>query len=356
MNPKLPPEMIDFQERNRRYVQTLLDSVGLSPEERDRRRDALKLALTPHETIYEENTLRLYRFQAPSGKKPGGRPLLIVPSLILRWYILDLMPGHSLIEHLVEHGVDVWLIDWGRPGPEHGLLTIGDYVDTFIRRCVRQVSRHTACDRISLMGQCLGGTLAVTYASLHPVDRLICLTTPVDFQDAGLLSLWTSQETFNVDRVVEAFGPVVPPSFVHACFQFLDVKATVERYKRLYNNVLDEAFMTSYLALDHWLGDQVPFPAQMFKWLIHDLYQENRLSQGRLEVNGRVADPANIEVPLLNISAQYDHVFPEKSVTALHERVKGRADYHCMPTGHVTCVTVFPQRLETYRLITEFVS
>ena len=188
------------------------------------------------------------------------------------------------------------------------------------------------------------------------MDRLICLTAPVEFEDAGLLSLWTKQENFHVAKVIDAFGPLVPAEFVHACFQFLDVKATVERYKRLYNNVLDEAFMTSYLALDHWLSDQVPFPSRMFHWLIADLYQGNRLTQGGLEINGRKVDLGAIQVPVLNISAQFDHVFPEKSVTALNDRVQGRVDYHCMPTGHVTCVTVFPQRFDTYRMITEFVS
>ena len=353
----IPQDMMDFAARNKKFSETLLQSMA-SPAQKEEMRAKLGLNPTPKETVYSENSLRLYRFRSPAGVAAGQHktPILIVPSLILRYWVMDLMKGHSLIEHLLEQGLDVWLVDWGAPGREHGNLGFTDYVGTFLRRCVRQVRRHTDCDKVHLLGQCLGGTLAAMYTALHSeeIERLVCLTTPVDFEDAGLLSLWTRKETFKIDSIVGAFGPVIPAHFVHACFQFLDVKATVDRYKKLFNNVLDEGFMQSYLALDHWLNDQIPFASPAFRNLVVDLYQENRLVTGKFDVGGRMVDFGQIRCPVMNIAAQYDHVFPEKSVKALNTLVSGPVEYHLMPTGHVTCVSVFPQRIDTFNLISTF--
>lgn len=354
----VPRDLLDDAERSRKYAETLLGKSTMSPRQRDERRAALGLMPTPREMVYEENSLHLIRFRTTAGNLGSGTPIVIVPSLILRWHILDLMKGHSLIEALVEQGHDVWLVDWGVPGPEHGSFSYADYVGTFLRRCVRQVTRRTGHQSVHLIGQCLGGVLAAMYAAAFPqhVKRLVTLTTPVDFENAGLLSLWTRKETFPLDAILAGFGPIIPAEFVHAWFRLLDVKATVESYKRLYDNVLNEAFMHSYAALDDWLEDKIPMSAVAFANLIGDLYQENRLVKGEMTVHGRPVDLSRITCPVLNISAEFDHVFPESSVLALNEKVSGPVTYHRATTGHVTCVTLFPQRLDTFARINTFLA
>jgi polyhydroxyalkanoate synthase len=257
----------------------------------------------------------------------------------------------------VNQGIDVYLVDWGVPGEEHGKLTFDYYIDTFLRRCVRKVLRRTGSEKINLMGQCLGGTLAAVYAAVHPeqINKLICMTTPIDFEDAGLLSVWTDSKTFDIDKIVESYGSVIPADFIHACFQYLDVKATVQSYKKLYNNVLDENFLYYYRALDAWLKDKIPFPALVFGKFIKELYQENRLAKGTFTINGKTANLENITCPVLNIASQFDHVFPEKSAKALDDLVGGESEYHLIPAGHVTLVVLFPQRFETFRIMSEFI-
>ncbi|MDQ7821401.1 MAG: alpha/beta fold hydrolase [Candidatus Eremiobacteraeota bacterium] len=355
LNDLIPPEAMELQDRNARYREIIFHSTTATRGDLERIKKELNLAPTPKEVIHEECSLRLYRY-TPVRKKLHGTPLLIVPSLILRYHILDLLKGHSLIEHLVSRGIDTYLLDWGIPGDEHGALTLDYYIDTFLRRAARKVARFTGREKISLLGQCLGGTFAAVFTSLYPekIERLICLTTPVDFHDAGLLSLWTSKENFNIDNVVESFGNVIPPEFIHGCFQFLDVKATVERYKKLYHNVLDENFLFYYRAMDQWINDKIPFPAQVFRRFIRDLYQENLLAQGRLLINGRAANPGAITCPVQVITAAKDHVFPEKAAQALTKLVSGPVEYHKIDAGHVTLVALFPQREETYGHITTF--
>lgn len=351
------PEVRELSEKNLKYVKIILESANAQRTDLEKIRKELRLAPTPKQVLYQECSVKLYRF-TPVREKLAPVPLLLVPSLILRYYILDLMTGHSLIENLVQSGIDVYLIDWGFPGDEHGKLTFDDYIGTFLRRGVRQVKRRSGAKKINILGQCLGGTMASMYTALHQdeINRFGALTTPIDFADAGLLSLWTKKENFDIERVVATFGHVIPADFIHASFQYLDLKATVERYKRLYNNVLDDNFMRYYKALDTWLNDKVPFAGPVFGKFIKGLYQENQLAEGKFFVNGLAANLRNITCPVLNIVAQFDHVFPENSARRLNELVSGPVQYHVIAAGHVTLVVLFPEREKTYSIVREFFS
>lgn len=359
MNPGglIPTDVLEQVNRDARYTELLLQNLAATPEQRAGLRDRLGLNPTPRDVVYSENSLELLRFR-PTRKRLHKTPILIVPSLICRYYVLDLMKEHSLIEHLVDQGYDTWVIDWGVPGEEHGTFALEDYVGTFLRRCARQVMRKSGRPRISVLGQCLGGVLALMYAAVHPehVERMVCLTVPVDFEDAGVLALWTRKENYPIDTIVGTFGNLIPGEFVHAWFRLLDVKATVQTYKRLYKNVLDETFTRNYAALDTWLNDKIPFAAPAFRDMIAHLYQENRLLKGAMCVHGQPAELSAITCPILNIAAQHDHVFPERAVSALNDQAGGPVEYYCAPTGHVSCVVLFPQRLETYRRISAFLA
>ena len=82
-------------------------------------KDVPAVGTTPHTVVWTENKWRLLRFVSPTGARPRFKtPVLLVPSLINRWYVLDLGPGRSLIEWLVAQGHDVFCIDWGTPGPK----------------------------------------------------------------------------------------------------------------------------------------------------------------------------------------------------------------------------------------------
>jgi len=353
----VPEEARKLHERNVKYAEIIAQSMKSQGKELERIKEELALAPSDKEVIYSECSLKLYRFK-PKFRNLQETPLLIVPSLILRYYVMDLIKGHSLIEHLVNSGIDVYLVDWGVPGDEHGELTFDYYIDTFLRRMVRKVARHAGSAKVNLLGQCLGGTMAAIFTSLYQekVERLVCLTTPIDFKDAGLLALWTRKDFLNVDKVVSAFGRVIPADFIHSCFQFLDVKATIERYKKLYNNVLDSNFLYYYRALDTWLNDKIPFPGLVFKKFIHELYQENLLARGRFTINNRKADLGAITCPVQIIAAEMDHVFPESAASALVELVSGPVEYRLIPAGHVTLITLFPQRTETYQYISAFLA
>ncbi len=349
-------ESMTLKDKNEKYLKILLNSMTATTEDFERMKDQLQLAPTPKEVVHQETGVKLYRY-TPVKEELHPIPLLIIPSLILKYYVMDLIKEHSLIEHLVNQGIDVYLLDWGVPGPEHGQLTFDYYIDTFMRRAVRKVSRLTGQEKINLMGQCLGGTLAAIFAALYPekINRFIALTTPVDFEDAGLLSIWTDKKIFDLDKVVNSFGATISPEFIHSCFQYLDLTATVQKYKNLYNNILDENFLYYYRAVDCWVNDKIPFPSKVFRKFIGELYQENLLIKGEFTINNRKVDLSRMDFPILNLVAQFDHVFPEKAAKNLNDLVSGPVEYHLIPAGHVTLIVLFPVRTEVFSIITDFI-
>jgi len=94
---------------------------------------------TPHTVVWTENKWRLLRFSPPTPR--FKTPVLLVPSLINRWYVLDLGPSRSLIEWLVAQGHDVFCIDWGTPGAEDRYLTWDDIAGRYLGRAVRIAAR-----------------------------------------------------------------------------------------------------------------------------------------------------------------------------------------------------------------------
>ena len=84
------------------------------------------IGATPRDLVWTHRKTSLYRYR--SGQRRHPVPVLLVFALINRPDIFDLRPGHSFVEHLLADGFDVYLLDWGVPGPEDA--------DTGLDHCV----------------------------------------------------------------------------------------------------------------------------------------------------------------------------------------------------------------------------
>lgn len=282
----------------------------------------LQLGPTPAETEYTVNKSRLLRYINPKRNPDLGRPLLLVPSIINKHYIMDLQPGRSMVAYLLEEGFDVWVVDWGAPGPEDRFDTFDDYIVTYLRRLVRRVRRATGGQTVSLLGYCIGGIFTTIYAALFPQDigNLINLAGPIDFSDDGLLCAWTRPDHFRPDAIVDAYGNM-PGWLMNSAFNNAIPGNALRQSLSLWERLDDETRLQEYLGLQFWLRDEVDFPGAAYRKYVKALYQENRLAQGRLEIAGIPVNLAAITAPLLNITATYDHIAPSPSVLALNDLV-----------------------------------
>lgn len=271
---------------------------------------------TPHTVVWTENKWRLLRF-TPTVRR-HATPILMVPSLINRWYVLDLGPGRSLIEWLVAQGHEVYCIDWGTPGPEDRYLTWDDIGGRYIGRAVRIAARASATGKTHVLGYCLGGTLATAYVAAFPegVASLLALAAPIDFAHGGIMSLWTRTPTFDVAALVEAFGNV-PWQLMQASFNMLRPTLRAAKAVSVLDRAWDDEFLDGFLATEHWGNDNVSFPGACYQRYIDELYRGNKLVTGEFSVLGRPARLDAITCPILAIAFTDDHIVPVPSAQPL---------------------------------------
>jgi polyhydroxyalkanoate synthase len=265
---------------------------------------------TPRRLVWTRKPVRLYHYDESAQTPAKYRtPLLLVYSLINKPYILDLLPGRSLIGYLVQHGVDVYLLDWGIPGPQEERLGFTDLVVEYLPDCLRQVQRLSGQEHFHLFGYCIGGVLITLYTALYPdapCASLVLLATPLDFSDAGLLGCWLGARFFDVDRFVDRLGNI-PAEFIMSGGCLL---SQVGGPALLWEYTQDARFLEVWQALRYWAMDGVPFPGEAFRQWVKDFYQGNKLITDQLTLNGQRVHLSCIHTPLLNIVAASDQIIP----------------------------------------------
>lgn len=300
------------------------------------------VGMTPRDMLYQRGTMKLYHYR-PQADEVYRVPILLVMSLVSKPYILDLVPGQSLVEFLLKRGFDVYMIDWGIPRQEDRRLKLEDYVLDFIPECISKALEDCGEEEISLVGYCLGGLLASLYVATrqgdaNPAKNLACFTTPVNFDGMRLFKTWTDPRYFDVDRIVDTLGNV-PPELLNASFDMLRPIGKVVGQVRLWDNMWNDEFTRSYRMFDRWAGDQIPFPGECFRQVTKELQWENRLIKGEFKLGGRRVDLGSITIPFLHIVAEHDHIVPYESAKDLVNLVGSEDRKEVMlKGGHVSLV------------------
>lgn len=281
-----------------------------------------KVGQTPKDIVWSLNKVQLYHYR-PTQAKRYAVPVLMIYALINRAYILDLVPGKSLVEFLVSQGYDVYLLDWGTPGLEDRDLSFGDYVTKYIPKAVKKIQRISRSREFSILGYCMGGTISSMYASIFPDDglkNLILMASPIDFSFHPYYSVWLRNKNFDLDKMVDTLG-LIPGNVIDWGNKMLKpVQNFLSSEVNLWSNATNNNFIKSWSPLNQWINDGPPFPGEVFRQWIKDFYQENKLVKGEMVINGYKIDLNRIKAKLLAIGATQDHI-------ALPQQVKAAVDY-----------------------------
>jgi polyhydroxyalkanoate synthase len=300
----------------------------------------IRTGQTPKEVIWTKNKARLY-YYLPVREKRFPLPLLFIYALINRFYILDLMPGNSLIEYLVKQGFDVYLLDWGVPGEEDKHLSFEQYIFDYIARAVKKVHGHAHAEECSILGYCMGGTMSAMYAALFPASslrNLILLTTPIDFtlEHTGPYGIWLNEKYFNPDVLVDVFSNI-PGELIHAgnlmiktITNYASVRATMP------NRIRQSRAMKTLLAMNKWINDGVPFTGEAFRQWIRDFYQQNNLIKGKISLRGQHVDLSRISCSVLTIAGKRDALCTLPQAEAVMHLISSQdKEFVVLDAGHV---------------------
>ena len=294
---------------------------------------------TPADVVHTENKWRLLRYR-PQHATLRATPVLLVPSLINRHYVLDLLPGKSFAEFLVHAGHDVYVIDWGTPGDEDRDLSLDEIFDRYLGRAVRRVARSSPRGALHLLGYCLGGIMTTAYVAARP-ERIASLTTlaaPVKFDDEGLLASWTRSPTFDVDAVVAGCGNV-PWPLMQSAFNMLRPTLNMSKAVHMIDRAWDDEFLDGFLALETWGNDNVAFPGACYLRYIKELYRGDAFAKGTFALSGVPARLESIACPTLVVTFEHDNIVPWKSAKELFDRVSSTdKEWLHLKGGHVGAV------------------
>ncbi len=274
------------------------------------------IAQTPKEVVWTLNKAKLYRYTPMVPAEQRHRvPLLLVFALMNRPSIMDLRPGHSFVEFMVKQGYDVFLLDWGSPGPEDKGMKFDDYALDYIPRAVRKMKTLTGSEEFSLLGWCIGSIITTAYAALRPDDglrNLLLLTAPLDFSDKTSLTFarWTDERYFDLDKVLATFGNMPGEMIDYGARALKPVENYVSSYVKLFDNLDDPKAVEAWHAMNTWMTDIIPIAGGAFRQLIDDLYRNNRLIKGEFVLRGERVDLGRLKANLLNVIATGDHITP----------------------------------------------
>ncbi len=296
---------------------------------------------TPHAIIHRQNKASL-RYFAPTPGVAPRTPVFISMPLINTWTIFDLLPDRSVVGALLGAGAPVYLLDWGRPGPEDAAVPMSGLVDDLLPRAIDRSQRHALAHHgthdLDGLGYCVGGTFLAISLARHPamLRRLALLAAPIDFHASGRLSTWAHPDTFPLDDIVDGFGNF-PRQLMASSFAWLRPAGQLARGRSLWKRGDDPAFLRLWAAMEQWNGDNVDFPGETYREYVRRCYFDNALMPAAPAwiMAGRPVDLSQVRVPAVAFAASDDHICPPAAAFGLQQAWGGPVRTETLRGGHV---------------------
>jgi len=330
--------VIPFQMRPDEIVQEISDFNGKLAKGLNTLTEIgdLEDGISPKYAVYKEDKMVLYHYK-PRVEKQNPIPLLIVYALVNRPYMADLQEGRSMIQGLLDAGVDVYLVDWGYPDAGDAYLTLEDYINGYIDHCVDVIRDKHGLEKINILGICQGGSFSLCYAALHQekIKNIITTVTPVDFHTKNdLLSKMVRH--VDVDLLVDTQGNISGDDMNSAYLSMKPFQLMGQKYVDLVNILDDTEKLRNFMRMEKWIFDSPDQVGETIRQFTKQFYQENGLVKGTVKIGDDTVDLENITVPILNIYARDDHLVPPDSSKALGGCVSSK-DYAELefPGGHI---------------------
>lgn len=304
------------------------------------------LEASTSKVVYQEGSLRVKLY--PAHEAPARGQVLLFPSLINRPYVLDLGRGRSLIQAMVQQGLEVVVFDWGAPTTHERDLGLQALLQGRIPRALRAVHAYSELESHdrrprTLMGHCLGGNLALLFAAslesnrgLLKIDRLICLTTPIETSNDALLNTWFQTPEWDTEQFARSFQNI-PWPLLQFSFQMQRPTLTAKRWIQLAQHLTEKDFRDSWLQMEIWSNDCISFSSELFRDLLIPMYRDNAFFNP--PPSGPWKDVGRLKLPVFSIAALDDHIVPRESARAILDLLPhAQHEFREMKGGHIGAV------------------
>jgi len=339
-----------------RGTRQMLDDVlhhGGYPSRTDREAFTLgrDLAATPGQVVFRNELIELIQY-APQTETVDPVPVLLSPAWINKFYIYDLAPGRSFVEHAVRQGRTVFAISYRNPGESDANLAFGDYLALGPLAALPVIEEITGQPQVDLVGICLGGTMAAITASFLAsrgearLRSLTLLNALVDFGTPGMLGLFTTPDSLDAAQaIMESRGYLSEGSMAHT-FDLIKSRELVFSYLVSRWLLGEEGQRSDILA---WSDDNTRMPARMHAEYLRACYGENALCRDAMTLGDTRLRLSEVSVPTYVLGADGDHIVPWEATLRTTELMKGRKRYVLVKAGHVGALVQPPDRGGRFR-------
>jgi polyhydroxyalkanoate synthase len=302
------------------------------------------VAVTPGKVVFRNSLIELIQY-APTTSTVAAEPLLIVPSCIMKYYILDLSPGNSMVRYLVDKGYTVFMVSWRNPDASDRDLGLEDYLQTGVMEAMAAVREATGAARIHTLGYCLGGTflsiaaaaldrngaVAVQNKRMPQLASVTLLAALTDFTEPGEMGIFIDAEQVKSLKAQMAETGYLSGRQMAGTFQFLNARDLIwSRNTRRYLLGEDETGND----MMSWNADVTRLPARMHSEYLEQLFLNNALAAGQFRFAGVGVALMDIKAPMLVVGTVRDHVCPWKSVYKVHLLTETDTTFILAAGGH----------------------
>ena len=298
------------------------------------------LALTPGKVIYQNDIMQLIQYE-PTTEHVLRTPLLIVPTWLNNYYILDLTPQKSFIKWLVDQGLTVFVISWVNPNRSLGGKTFDDYMREGPLAAMDAIEKATGEMKVHTMGYCIGGTLLATTLAWLADKRRVRTTSAtfmaaqVDFTHAGDLMVYIDESQLTaLERDMQQTG-VLHGTRMAMAFNMLRSNDLIWPY--VISNYLKGKEPSSFDLL-FWNADATRMPGANHSFYLRNCYLENRLSAGTMVLDNTRLDLSKVKTPIYNLATKDDHIAPAQSVLYGSQFFGGPVRFVLSGSGHIAGV------------------
>ncbi len=281
--------------------------------------------------LWREGTTRLLDY----GGDTAGPVILVVPSLINRFHVLDLLPERSFLRHLAGRGLRPLVVDWGAPGRSERKFDLTGYIAGRLDSAF-DAALSLASTPIGVVGYCMGGLFALALALRRP-DRTACLAllaTPWDFHtESGQQARFFGLIADCLPLLCDHLG-ALPVEVVQSLFFMLDPFSAARKFIRFAALDPNGDKARAFVALEDWVNDGVPLAARVARDCARSWYGDNEPARGLWQIGGETVDPKRLRLPALVVVPTRDRIVPPSSAEPLAAAL-GSATVLRPPLGHV---------------------
>jgi polyhydroxyalkanoate synthase len=305
------------------------------------------IAATEGSVIFENDLIQVIQY-APRTDEVYGRPLVMIPPCINKFYILDLTPENSFVRYAIEQGHTVFMLSWRNITEDLDEFTWDDYLQMGVIQAIDVAREVTGSDDVNTLGFCIGGTLLSSATAVMKVNvedkvaSMTLLTTMLDFADAGEIGALVTEESVAARERTIGNGGVMEGRDLALTFSALRANDLIWQY--VVNSYLKGKAPPAFDLL-YWNSDATNLPGPMFCYYVRNMYLENRLREpGATEQLGVPIDLSDIDVPAYIYASRDDHLVPWHSAYSSTTLLAGDNRFVLGASGHIAGVINPPSK------------